>query len=500
MPPLALQLRGVSKRYPGMLAVDAVDFDVRPGEVHALLGENGAGKSTLVSLIAGSFSDYTGDAWIDGERVTLHTPAAAKALGIEMIHQELSLAPPLSLAENLLAGQLPAKRGIVDRRALREEAARLLRWVGVDLDPDTRVEEISQPQAQLVEIAKALGANPKILIMDEPTSSLSREEVARLFRLVKELRATGLAVIYISHHLPELAEIADRVTVMRDGKKVDTLEMGEATPERLVEMMVGGVAAALYPKRASAPGAERLRVDDLSRAGFFHNVSFAMRAGEIVGIGGLSGAGRSELARSICRIDPVTRGRIAIDGEPSRAKSYGQAIREGFAYLTEDRKSQGLALRLSVSDNILGGVIGRQSRFGVYSSRRGQGVVREMIAALQVQPPDAAREAGGLSGGNQQKVLLAKWLATKPKVLILDEPTRGVDVAAKAVIHQAIVEAAGQGVAVLLISSDLPELVGLSDQVLILRKGRLIGRLDKTDCSEQAALLAANGQGALSPI
>ncbi|MEO7716675.1 MAG: sugar ABC transporter ATP-binding protein [Capsulimonas sp.] len=500
MTSLALQLRGVSKRYPGMLAVDAVDFDVRPGEVHALLGENGAGKSTLVSLIAGSFSDYTGEVLIDGEAVTLHAPAAAKALGIEMIHQELSLAPPLSLAENLLAGRLPVKRGFVDRRALRDEAARLLRQVGLNLDQDTLVEEISQPQAQLVEIAKALGNDPKILIMDEPTSSLSREEVAQLFRLVKDLRASGLAVIYISHHLPELAEIADRVTVMRDGKKVETLEMADATPERLVEMMVGGAATALYPQRHSALGAARLRVEDLSRIGFFHDVSLTVRAGEIVGIGGLSGAGRSELARSICRIDPIDRGRIEIDGAPSRAKSYGQAIREGFAYLTEDRKSQGLALRLSVADNILGGVISRHSRFGVYSAQSGKEVARDMIAALQVQPPDAAREAGGLSGGNQQKVLLAKWLATKPKVLILDEPTRGVDVAAKAVIHQAIAEAAEQGVAVLLISSDLPELVGLSDKVLILRKGRLIGRLNKDDCSEQAVLLAANGQGALSPV
>ncbi|MCW3059440.1 MAG: Sugar transporter ATP-binding protein [Capsulimonas sp.] len=500
MPPLALQLRSVSKRYPGMLAVDAVDFDVRPGEVHALLGENGAGKSTLVSLIAGSFSDYTGEVLIGGEAVTLHTPAAAKALGIEMIHQELSLAPPLSLAENLLAGRLPVNQGFVDRRALRDEAARLLSLVGLDLNPDTLVEEISQPQAQLVEIAKALGNRPKILIMDEPTSSLSREEVAQLFRLVKELRASGLAVIYISHHLPELAEIADRVTVMRDGKKVNTLEMADASPERLVEMMVGGAATALYPHRHRVHGAERLRVEDLSRIGFFHDVSLTVRAGEIVGIGGLSGAGRSELARSICRIDPIDRGRIEIDGAPSRAKSYGQAIREGFAYLTEDRKSQGLALRLSVADNILGGVIGRHSRFGAYSPQRGRGIVHDMIAALQVQPPDAAREVGGFSGGNQQKVLLAKWLATKPKILILDEPTRGVDVAAKAVIHQAIAEAAEQGVAVLLISSDLPELVGLSDKVLILRKGRLIGRLNKDDCSGQAVLLAANGQGALSPV
>jgi len=496
---LALNLSAVSKRYPGMLAVDAVDFDVRAGEVHALLGENGAGKSTLVKLIAGSFSDYTGDVQIDGKSVTLHSPSAAKSHGIELIHQELSLALPLSLAENLLAGRLPSKRGWIDRRALRNEAAQLLQQVGLDLDPDTLVEDISQPEAQLVEIAKALGNRPRILIMDEPTSALSREEVAKLFLLVKGLRSSGLAVIYISHHLPELREIADRVTVLRDGKKVGTYDMADVTSEDLVDMMVGRSVSDLYAKRSGGLGDERLRVDDLSRHGFFHDVSFSVRAGEIVGIGGLSGAGRSELARSICRIDPVDRGRIIVDGEPSRARDYGQAIREGFAYLTEDRKSQGLALRLDVADNVLAGVIGRHARGGVYARQSGSSVVQDMIAQLQIQPPDASRNVANLSGGNQQKVLLAKWLATGPKVLILDEPTRGVDVGAKVVIHQAIADAADQGVAVILISSDLPELVGLSDQILILRKGHLIGSLDKSACSEQAVLLAANGQGVLSP-
>jgi len=496
--PIALELRAVSKRYPGMLAVDGVDFELRSGEIHALLGENGAGKSTLVKLIAGSFTDYTGQAAIGGKDVTLHSPAASKAHGIEMIHQELSLALPLSLAENILAGRLPTKFGFLDRRAMREESKELLLQVGLTLDPDMLVEEISQPEAQLVEIAKALGNHPRILIMDEPTSALSREEVARLFDIVRKLRETGLAIIYISHHLPELREIADRVTVMRDGKKVTTVEMSEVTSAQLVDMMVGRSVSDFYAHRNKGAGEERLRVESLYRFGFFHDISFSVRSSEIVGIGGLSGSGRSEVARSLCRLDPMDSGQVFVDGVVSASRSYGDAIREGFAYLTEDRKGQGVALRLDVGDNVLAGIVGRLS--GIYSPAGSSGVVDEMIARLQVYPPDASRTVGNLSGGNQQKVLLAKWLATKPKVLILDEPTRGVDVGAKVVIHRAIAEAADQGVAVLLISSDLPELVGLSDRVLILRNGHLIGQLDKSNCTEESVLLAANGQGELLPV
>jgi len=483
-----------------MLAVDGVDFELRAGEIHALLGENGAGKSTLVKLIAGSFTDYTGEVRIGGELVSLHSPASSKALGIEMIHQELSLALPLSVAENILAGRLPTKFGLLDRKAMRREAKELLQQVGLSFDPDTLVEQISLPEAQLVEIAKALGNRPRILIMDEPTSALSRAEVARLFDIVRKLRETGLAVIYISHHLPELREIADRVTVMRDGKKVSTVEMSDVTSAQLVDMMVGRSVSDFYANRIQAPGEERLSVQSLYRFGFFHDVSFSVRGSEIVGIGGLSGSGRSEIARAICRLDPIDSGQVSIDGVLSNSRSYSEAIREGLAYLTEDRKSQGLALRLDMQDNILSGIVGRLSHGGLYFPAKDNGIVEDLISKLQVYPPDASRAVGNLSGGNQQKVLLAKWLATRPKVLILDEPTRGVDVGAKVVIHRAIAQAADEGVAVLLISSDLPELVGLSDRVLILRNGHLTGQLYKGNCTEESVLLAANGQGELLPV
>jgi len=507
-------MEGVSKRYPGTLAVDNVSFTVRSGEVHALIGENGAGKSTLMKIIAGAFDDYTGATYIGARPVTLHSPAEAKAVGIQMIHQELSLAPPLSIAENVLAGRLPTRYGFIRRAAMRDETRQCLQRVGLDIDPNTLVEDISQHEAQLVEIAKALGNQPCILVMDEPTSALSREEVQRLFDIIRRLRQQGLAIVYISHHLSEVQEIADRVTVMRDGRRVATEDIDDVTNEQLVEMMVGRSVSTLYAERKRAPGQVRLRVDRASRYGFFHDISFELRAGEILGIAGLSGAGRSELARSICGIDPLDEGRVYLD-EPSDAPAgtdddrtddeiddgeitpanYVEAISAGLAYLTEDRKQQGLALRMTLGENALSAIIPRQCRHGWYRPGRGKGLLARLIDRLKVHPPEPARLVSALSGGNQQKALLAKWLATDPEVLILDEPTRGVDVGAKAVIHQAIAEIADAGKCVLLISSDLPELIGLSDRIVVMRQGHLIGEIPKAQCTEAAVLLAANGEG-----
>jgi ribose transport system ATP-binding protein len=495
----ALELSGITKRYPGTLAVDGVDVDVRAGEVHALLGENGAGKSTLVKLIAGSFSDYTGQVKVSGTEVRLDSPAAAKALGIELIHQELSLAPPLSLAENILAGRLPTRWGLVDRVAMRAEAGRCLGRAGLSVDPDTPLEALSQHEAQLVEIAKALGNGPKILVMDEPTSSLSREEARRLFGLVRELRSQGLAIIYISHHLPEVMELADRATVLRDGRKVATCRVADVTAADLASMMVGQSVSGLYTRHARTGGGVRLEARNLTRVGFFHNVSLSVRAGEVVGLGGLSGAGRSELARSICGIDPIDDGEVLVDGADVAGRPFQQLTQLGVAYLTEDRKKDGLALRLSIGDNVRAASISHRARAGWYSPASEPSAVRILMQRLQISPPIPSFTAGNLSGGNQQKVLLAKWLTTKPRILILDEPTRGVDVGAKVVIHRAIAEAADQGTAVILISSDLPELIGLSDRVVILRQGRLIGQLAAADRTEDAVLLAANGQRELEP-
>lgn len=495
-----LHMESVTKRYPGTLAVDSVSLSVKAGEVHALLGENGAGKSTLMKMLAGAFDDYEGQIFIEGKEVKLYSPAAAKGFGIGMVYQELSLAPPISIAENMLAGRLPTKGGgLLDRQALMEEARHCLDMVQLGhLNPAMPVEDISQHEAQLVEIAKVLGSGPSILVLDEPTSSLSATEVQLLFKLMKSLKEQGLAIVYISHHLQEIFEIADRATVMRDGKKIGSFDIADITPESVVEMMVGGSPDNLYGDRNNTLGAEALRVEKGTRYGFFHEIDFSVRAGEIVGIGGLSGAGRSELARSICGIDPFEHGKIFVHGEEEWIENYAEGIRHGLTYLSEDRKQQGLALRLTSGENLLAAIIPKLSNFGLYSGNKGTEPTNRLIEELQVSPPDPEREVANLSGGNQQKVLLAKWLATDPEVIFLDEPTRGVDVGAKAVIHKAVAEVANRGKSVVLISSDLPELVGLSDRVLIMRKGRFIGELSGDQCTEESVLLAANGEGDFS--
>ncbi len=491
---IALRMEQVSKQYPGTLAVDRVDFEVRAGEVHALMGENGAGKSTLMKMLAGSFDDYTGRIFIGGQQVALHSPAVAREHGIGMVYQELSLARPLSIAENLLVGRLPAKWGLfVDRETMIRRSKACLARVGLDLDPLLEVASVSQHEAQLIEIAKVLNTQPCVLVMDEPTSALSREETGRLYEIIRALRNRGLAIVYISHHLPEIFEIADRVTVMRDGREIATKDIHDVTPQSLVRMMVGQSIDEFYHKRTSDVGEVVLKVENLTRYGFFHDVSFELRRGEILGVMGLSGAGRSELARSLCGLDPCHGGRAELDGAELPRGDFPAVSRMGLAYLSEDRKNDGLFLRLSVRENIVAALLAEHSTVGVYSPHRERDVAAAMIDRLQVATPSAEEGVGNLSGGNQQKVLLAKWLATKPKVLILDEPSRGVDVNAKAMIHEAVTDLAAQGTAVIVISSDLPELVGLSDRAIVLREGKLIREMNRSEMTEESLLLAANG-------
>jgi ribose transport system ATP-binding protein len=494
---LALEMRGIRKAFPGTVAIDGVDFSVNAGEVHALVGENGAGKSTLMKVLAGALPDYEGEVRIGGQPVRLSSPAVARQHGIGMIYQELSLANPVSVAENILAGRLPVRAGFVlDRRRRDGLARQALEQVGLTLDPARPVEDLSQHEAQLVEVAKVLHARPCILVLDEPTSALSREEVERLFAIVRALRQGGLALVYISHHLPEIFQIADRVTVLRDGRRVATTLIGEVTPERLIEQMVGRAAGTLYQHQSRhAVGPERLRVAQASRYGFFHDVSFTAGAGEVLGIAGLSGAGRTELARTLVGLEPLDTGVLTLAGKPFRPRSMTHAIRCGLAYLPEDRKRQGLALRLTTGENVLSAILSRLARLGRLSPDAGTATVQRLAQALHVHPPAAETPARSLSGGNQQKVLLAKWLAVEPKVLILDEPTRGVDIGAKVVIHEAIERLAAAGTTILLISSDLPELLGLSDRILVLRRGRLVRELPRSEFSEEAVLLAASGGG-----
>ena len=492
---VALRMKGVSKQYLGTRAVDNVDFEARVGEVHALMGENGAGKSTLMKILAGSFADYTGKIFIGQKEVELRSPAMARAYGIGMIYQELSLARPISIAENLLVGRLPRTYGVwLDRKEMVRQASRLLDRVGLDLDPLQTVEAISQHQAQLVEIAKVLGNNPCVLVMDEPTSALSRDDVGRLFEIIRQLKNRGITIIYISHHLPEVLEIADRVTVLRDGCKIDTQSIDEVTPGAVVQMMVGHTIDEFYVQRTPTISTPVLDIRNLTRRGFFHNVSFQARKGEILGVAGLTGAGRTEMARSMCGLDPVDGGIVEVAGKQLGRHSYAAAMEQGLLYLSEDRKTDGLFLRLSVKQNIVSAIIRRHSRCGVYSSRHENATTKELIKGLDIITSSASEDVSNLSGGNQQKVLLGKWIAADPRVLILDEPSRGVDIKAKMKIHKAVMELADNGRTIVLISSDLAELVGLSDRVIVMRDGHLIGELQKGQLSENSVLLAMNGK------
>ncbi len=492
----ALEMTGICKRYPGTLAVDTVDFDARVGEVHALMGENGAGKSTLMKILAGSFSDYIGNIRIGGQEVKLHSPAEAKYHGIGMIYQELSLALPVSIAENILIGQLPTRFGfLLDTKKMVCEAKRRLDRVKLDIDPMVPVKDISQHEAQLVEIAKVLGNNPCILVMDEPTSSLSRDETERLFNIINDLRKRGLTIIYISHHLSEVFRIADRVTVLRDGKKIGTHYISEVTPEDLVSMMVGRSIDTFYKNRSKHIGPAILEITNLTRRGFFHHISFQACEGEILGIAGLSGAGRTELARSICGLDPVDSGEVLLAGEPVECQPYRKMVSKGMFYLSEDRKTDGLFLRLSVNENLVPALIPRNTKWGWYSPTRDIKTAYNLINKLDITTSSPLVDVNNLSGGNQQKVLLGKWIAGQPRVLFLDEPTRGVDVNAKIKIHQAILEVAENGNSVVLISSDLPELVGLSDRIIVMRTGHIVGEMQKNQMTEESVLLAINGHG-----
>lgn len=494
----ALEMRGVTKKFPGTLAVDHVDFHVKKGEVHALMGENGAGKSTLMKVLAGLFNDYTGDVFIHGEKKELHTPIMAKEAGIGMVYQELSLARTISIYENLLVGRLPKKNALfIDKKAALARAKQCLERVGLGhLDPTIPISDISQCDAQLVEIAKVLDADPKILVMDEPTSSLSSEEVQRMFSIIRKLKDEGLSIIYISHHMSEIFEIADSVTVMRDGKKVGECLVSETNEEKLVEQMVGEPVKSFYADFHTSVSQEVvLRVEDFTRWGFFHHVNFELHRGEVLAISGLAGAGRTEIAKALIGIDDYHQGKVYLHGKEVRFKNFGEAIKAGIGYVTEDRKILGLALPQPVADNVLSTVIDRYSRGILYSNRWNNALVDEKINDMSVYPADRNRLVNSFSGGNQQKVLMAKWLAADVDVLILDEPTRGVDVNAKQIIHNVIKKYVEEGHAAILISSDLPEVAGLADRAVILREGHIIGEIPKESITENSLLIAANGKG-----
>lgn len=480
-----LSMRGIGKSFLGVRVLSGVDLDAQAGQVHAVVGENGAGKSTLMKILAGVHAPDEGAIEIDGVPVSFSHPVDAQRAGVAIIHQEFNLLPQRSVAENVFLGREPVRRGLVDRAAMERETSRLLQELGeTSFGPRDQVGRLSVAQQQVVEIVKALSLDARIVVMDEPTASLAEHEVDLLYTLVRRLQARGLAVLYISHRLREVFDLAQRVTVLKDGARVDTLPIAGVSQAELVRLMVGRELSDYYPPRAAAGeiGEVLLGVSGGGNTRL-HDIALELRAGEITGVAGLQGSGRTELAKALFGAEPFTAGQMT----PLRPRSVREAVAAGIGLVTEDRKAEGLALRQSAGDNALlvARAVGRRA-----------GRVRELLERVRLAPPDPEREVRYLSGGNQQKVVLAKWLTVAPRVLIFDEPTRGVDVGAKAAIHDLVRELARDGMAVLMISSELPELIGMSDRIVVLREGRIAGTLPAGSSEEAIMHLAASEEAA----
>jgi len=495
-PPL-FELVDIAKSFPGVRALDGVSFDLRPGEVHALLGENGAGKSTLVKIMSGVYRPDHGTISMDGREVAITAPTEAEALGILPVHQELHLEPYLTVAENIFLGRQPTGRfGLIDRRRMVREAREIVEGLGVALDVTTTVEALSVAQRQIIAIARAASTTARVVIFDEPTSSLTDRETSLLFGLIGRLKARGLGIIYISHRMEEIFRLCDRVTVLRDGRLVGTRPVAETNLRDLIAMMVGRDISDLFRKEPAEIGELVLEVRGVSQPGVLRDVSLSVRRGEIVGIAGLVGAGRTEFGRAIFGDLPYAAGEIRIAGKPlPRGHSPSHAIAAGIGLVPEDRKEQGLVTGLPVRHNISMALLRSLSRLGVLSLSRERKLAERYVARLTIKTPSIDQKATYLSGGNQQRVVIAKWLATNPKLLIVDEPTRGVDVGAKAEIHSLLCDLAKQGMAIIMISSDLPEVLAMSDRVAIMHQGRIVADLPVAGLTQEAVMHHATGQG-----
>lgn len=491
-----LKMEGIEKSFPGVKALDGVDFEVKRGEVHALLGENGAGKSTLVKIIAGVYTPDAGTILYKGKPLQLTHPKQAQDKGIGVIYQEFNLLPDLTVAQNIFIGREPRKcRGWIDEKALNREAERLFQRLGIDLDPREKVSRLSVAQQQMVEIAKALSFDCELLILDEPTAALTDAEIERLFEVIQMLKSSGVAMIYISHRLEELQRIVDRVTVLRDGRLVAQHCLQDVTVDQLIQEMVGRSLTSRFPPRPSLQRGEKvLEVSGLSCSRVLRDIHFHLYRGEILGVAGLMGAGRTELARALIGADPIDTGRIELEGRRVTIRSPIDAIRLGIGYVTEDRKKDGLALSLSVQDNMLMGSYHRYANpFGLIQSSKANQVAWGYKERMGIKTPDLNRQVSTLSGGNQQKVVLARWLNKNVKVLIVDEPTRGVDVGAKFEIYELMYKLVQQGVAIIMISSDLPEILGMSDRILVMAEGSITAELSKDEATQETIMFYATG-------
>ena len=489
-----LEMRNIAKSFGKFYALKGVDLTVFPGEIHALMGENGAGKSTLMKILAGAYTATSGEILIEGQPYSIKGPKDALSAGITLIYQEMQLAPNLTVAENIFLGSELSRGGLVKRKEMVMQAQTVIDRLGAQFKASDLVSRLTIAEQQQVEIARALHRNSRILVMDEPTAALSSRETHRLFELIMRLRDEGMAIIYISHRMAEVYELSDRVSVLRDGQYVGSLTRENLNANELVRMMVGRPLSDLFNKERDIPlGAVRLNVHHMTDGAKVQPVSLQVKSGEIVGLAGLVGAGRSELAQLIFGVRKSTGGSIEIDGKPVKIHSPREAISHGIGFLTENRKEQGLFLELAAQDNITMATLERDAHYGWLDRKKAQTISDDAISLLNIRVPHAQVRAGGLSGGNQQKLLISRWVAIGPRILILDEPTRGVDVGAKSEIYRIMSQMAKQGVAILMISSELPEVVGMSDRVYVMREGSIAGELHAADITQENIMTLATG-------
>ena len=487
-----VEMRQITKVFPGVVALDQVDFDCSPGEVHALVGENGAGKSTLVKILSGVYEPDSGEILLNGKQVRIPSPYAAQQLGISIIYQELNLLPDLNVAENVFLGREPRHSlGFLDTRSLEKQAQNVLHRLGVDINPRTPLRRLTVAQQQMVEIAKALSLNAQIVIMDEPSATLGGQDLERLFEVIIALKKQGVTVIYISHRLAEVFQVADRVTVFKDGKVVHTSPVPEIDRPTLVRMMIGRAFSETFPPRGGPPGEEVLSIQNLTSGSALQEITMNVRRGEIVSLAGLTGSGRTELARAIFGARRIDQGEIRISGKPVKMKSPRDALKNNIGFLTEDRNEEGLVLGLSVKHNAALPSLKQRQRWGILNLSAEEKVVKEKVDELSIRTPGLGQGVEFLSGGNRQKVVLAKWLITNPELLIFDEPTRGIDVGAKNEIWHLMRELARQGKAILMISSELPEVIGMSDRIVVIHRGRVVGEIAGVQATEEQVMMLA---------
>lgn len=487
-------MKKIRKAFPGVLALDDVDFELRRGEVHVLLGENGAGKSTIVKILSGALQLSGGEISLFGEKVILDSPRRSQELGIAIIYQELNLIPSLTAAENIFLGREKTNSlGFIDAKRLQAESRDLMAGIGLHIDCTKPVKRFGIAQQQMIEVAKALSLKAKILIMDEPTSALSETEISQLFETIRRLKKSGASIIYISHRLEEIFEIGDRVTVLRDGKHAGTMNIKDTTRAELIRLMVNRQLNEQFPRQRTPIGDEVLRVEALSTKGGLKDVNFSLHRGEILGISGLLGSGRTELARALFGVDPLASGRITINGKQHKINSPRAAINQRMGFLTEDRKTQGLVLTLDVKQNISLASLTSFSRLGVVDAKREESAATSYVHDLRIKTPGLSQKSLHLSGGNQQKVVLAKWLCSKADIFIFDEPTRGIDVGSKLEIYQLMNHLTASGVAIIMISSELPEILGMSDRILVMRHHEIAAEVPGAEATLERIMRYALG-------